>query len=133
MKRPPTNAVAIQSVFDATNVVVPVRSFRRAKKELGFQSRVRPKKLYLTAAHAKARVSHAKRTMSMTPADWGLVAFSDETQGTAMPPRWQIVKSGTCPDKACTWKNPVKVMFWGCISSQGPVEHAVHTDDHSGH
>ncbi len=117
--KPATNAIAIQQIFDSTNVVLPKRTLRDAKRELGYVAKARPRKPYLSDTHAAKRLEHATTNLSKTQRDWSLVAFSDEVQGVHRPAKYQIVKKGEQADKAFTFKEPVQVMFWGCISGKG--------------
>ena len=99
------------------------RSLRRAKKELGYVSRVRPEKPYLSPAHAAARLAYAQEHLKWKAADWERVMWTDETKGEQCTQgiKHIILKKGQQPPPRFHFKGKVSVMMWGGVSCRGKL------------
>jgi len=123
-KKPETNAQVIVHLSAATKgrVVLPERTYRDAKRELGIRTLTKRRKLFLTKDHKKKRVQYAKDHGGKTSDDWGMCLFLDEVKGMALPSKRQQCLPGTRPDVAPVFKERTSVMFCGAISGAGKTE-----------
>jgi len=95
------------------------RTFRHAKKELDIRSLSKGAKIYLNEEHKKKRVTFSDENVHKTKEDWDKALFWDEVTGEHLPEKRQLCVPGQRPDPAIKFKNKLKVMFGGAISTIG--------------
>ena len=121
-----TAAQVKRAINDTCDINISVDTVRRALKEVGLKSGVKPKKPLLQPRHIKCRYEFALKHQYWTVDDWKRVVWSDETK---------INRFGS-DGRQWVWKRPggaltaqhiqgtVKfgggcIMVWGCMTTHG--------------
>jgi transposase len=122
-----TNRALRSAVIRTAGVAVPVRSLRRAKRELSLLSRVRARKpigaLKLTTRDL--RLQYAHKHAGSTPTFWDNVVFMDQSQASCDTGRYEIVPRGEAPSyRPSVNRNDEKVHFmcWVSTKWKSPME-----------
>jgi len=122
--KPATNRIAVALYKRQSKKSLSVRMIRKVKKELGYVSRVRPTRIFLSAEHAQKRVEYAKQFQHWTAKDWEQnVLWTDETKGeqTTNGVKHQILKAGEQPQPRFHFKTKVSVMLWGGMTGHSKL------------
>lgn len=96
------------------------RAFITAMRNAGFQRKVPPRKIQLTARHRADRLAFCREQLALRPRpeDWENVAFSDETWATNSHiwKRWLTIHEAEDIEAwAAVRERPHGWMFWGMI------------------
>jgi transposase len=123
-----TNATDVKkSLQESLDVVVSTATVRRALKEAGLVSFVRPSKPDISRKNVKARLAFARSHLEWTMDDWKRVIWSDETRMSLFGSdgryyTWKRSEERLQPKHV---RRTVKhggrgLMIWGCITYDGP-------------
>jgi hypothetical protein len=123
-----TNATEVQKALaESIGVAVSAATVRRALKEAGLVSFVKPKKPLLSAKNVKARLAFAKSHLGWTLDDWKRVIWSDETKISRFGSdgrhySWKRITEKLHPKhvKQVVKHGGKSLMVWGCITYDGP-------------
>jgi transposase len=123
-----SNATEVKKALEeAIGVVVSVATIRRALKDAGLISFVKPKKPLLSKKNVKARLLFAKTHLDWTLDDWRRVIWSDETKISRFGSDgrhygWKRVEEKLQPKhvKQVVKHGGTSLMVWGSITYDGP-------------
>lgn len=116
-----TNAVDVKKALKETlGVDVSACTVRRALKEAGLVSFVRPTKPCISRKNVKARLAFAKAHLDWTVDDWRRVIWSDETRVSIFGSDGRYYSWKRTEDKLQAKHGGRGLMIWACITYDGP-------------
>lgn len=125
-KNPNSTSTVLTEKLKCKNIEVSSRTVRRRLNEMGLKFGNTLSKPLLSETHCEKRLQWAQENQNR---EWGQVIFTDEATINLGVRRKKVWHRPGAKLVIRTFKHPVKVNIWGCVSNKGFGQCYVFTDN----